>query len=199
MSSIYVRAFNPDDVYLINKWRNDPEIQKYTGGIDRKVSIELDKEWLRQKMMNDYHEIYWAICANDGSEKMVGYTSLNSINYVNRVVEGGGIVIGDVEYRDGLCLFETMLIKLDYAFNTLNMNKYCAAALENHKISNPLLKALLFKEEGIFRQHVYKYGEYHDIIRYAILKEEYNENVNAGEYREPVMIRRFVRLAKAGG
>jgi len=199
MRSIIVRAFNPEDVYLINKWRNDQDLQKYTGGIFRKVSLEMEKEWLKQKMLNDYHEIYWAICVNDESQKLIGYTSFNNINYVNRVVEGGGIVIGDKDYRDGYCMFEAMLVKLDYAFNELNMNKYCGAALTSHRISNPMMEALNFKKEGVLRQHIYKHGTYHDVIRYAILRDEYYEYLAGNDYSIPVIIKRFVKLSKSYG
>lgn len=196
MASIFVRAFIPEDVVLINKWRNDPEIQHYTVGIARKVSLEMEKEWLHQKMMNNVYEIYWAICANDESQKMIGYASFNNINYVNRVIDGGGIVIGDKEYRDGICMIEAMLIKLEYAFGTLNMNRYCAAALNSHKISNPLMESLLFKREGVLRQHVYKHGEYHDINRYALLKSEYDEYIKSGEYTVSKIIKRFVSKSR---
>lgn len=196
MANIFVRAFIPEDVVLINKWRNDPKIQYYTVGISRKVSLEMEKEWLHQKMMNNIYDIYWAICANDESQKMIGYASFININYVNRVVDGGGIVIGDKKYRDGICIIEAMLIKLDFAFNTLNMNRYCAAALNSHKISNPLMESLLFKREGVLRQHVYKHGEYHDVISYALLKSEYDEYVQSGEYSVPKIIKRFVSKSR---
>lgn len=199
MSSIVIRAFNPDDVYMINKWRNDSIIQFYTAGLSKKVSIEMEKEWLRSKMLNNTSEIYWAICANDESQRLIGYTSFNNINYVNRVVEGGGIVIGDKDYRDGFIMFEAMLIKLDYAFNTLNMNKYCGAALTGHRISNPMMEALLFINEGVFRQHIYKHGIYHDVNRYAILRDEYYEYLSSNQYSLSAIIKRFVRFSKSKG
>lgn len=196
MTSIFVRAFNSDDVYLINKWRNDQDLQKSTGGVYRKVSLELDREWLKQKMLNDYHEIYWAICVNDETKKMIGYASFNGINYINRVVHGGGILIGDKDYRDGFCAFETLLIMLDYAFNELNMNRFTGSALASHRISNHMMEALLFKKEGVFRQHVYKHGKYHDQNYYAILRDEYYEYINSGEYILSLIIKRFVNMSK---
>ncbi len=40
---VYLRAFEPDDYRLINKWRNDPEINKYLGGNTFLVSSEREK------------------------------------------------------------------------------------------------------------------------------------------------------------
>ena len=49
----------------------------------------MEKEWVRQKMMSNTKEIYLAVCLNDDSRRMVGYTSVNDIDYVNRSARGG--------------------------------------------------------------------------------------------------------------
>ncbi len=196
MASIFVRAFEPEDVPLINKWRNDPEIQEMTGGIIRKVSSEMEKEWVHQKMMNNYSEVYWAICLNDQSKKMIGYTSLNNINYINRTSEGGGIVIGEKEYRDGFIIFETTLIKLDYVFNTLNINRHSGKCLEDHRVSSSFMMALNYHYEGCFREAVYKNGKYHNLLHYSILRHEYYRYLENGDYEMSKIIKRFRKLAQ---
>lgn len=196
MYSIFVRAFEPEDVPLINKWRNDPEIQKLTGGIVRKVSSEMEKEWVRDKMMNNYRDIYWAICLNDETKRMIGYTSLNNINYIFRAVEGGGIVVGEKDCRDGFILFEASLIKLDYAFNTLNLNRYTGKCLEDHKTSSFFMQALNYQLEGRLRHAVYKNGKYHDLLCYSILRDEYLNYIKSGEFEMPKIIQRFRKISK---
>jgi|LSQX01.1.fsa_nt_gb RimJ/RimL family protein N-acetyltransferase len=191
MASIFVRAFEPDDYKLINKWRNDTEIQKFTGGTFRYVSTEMEKQWVQQKIMNNYNEIYWAICLNDETKKMVGYTSFNNIDYIHRTIEGGGIVIGDKEANDGIILFEVMLIKLDYAFNTLNMNRITGKSLNSHPISPKFMEALKYKYEGTLRQSIFKNGKYNDQLLYSLLRDEYYQNLNAGDYEIREIIKRF--------
>lgn len=41
-------------------------------------------------MMDNRKDIYLAICLNDDSRKMVGYVSVNNIDYLNRTAVGGG-------------------------------------------------------------------------------------------------------------
>lgn len=193
-SSIFVRAFEPEDLKTIYEWRNNPIIQRMTGGTFRYVSSEMEKQWIQQKMMNNYNEIYWAICLNDESKKMVGYTSLNNIDYIHRTVDGGGIVIGDKDANDGIILFEVMLLRLDYVFNTLNLNRFTGMALSEHPISLKLLQALKYKQEGTFRQSIFKNGIYNDQHLYSILREEYYEYLNSGDYEMRNIIKRFRKV-----
>jgi RimJ/RimL family protein N-acetyltransferase len=70
--SIFLRAFESGDYLLINKWRNDPDVQRMTGGLIKFVSSEMEKEWVHNKMLNNSKDIYLAICLNDESQKMIG-------------------------------------------------------------------------------------------------------------------------------
>ena len=87
-NSIFLRGFEIEDALLINKWRNDFEIQKLVSTSFKYVSLEIEKEWVKSKMMDNRKDIYLAICLNDDSRKMVGYVSVNNIDYLNRTAVG---------------------------------------------------------------------------------------------------------------
>ncbi len=194
--SIYLRAFEEGDHILINQWRNDPEIQHLTAGPIRYVSSEMEREWVRQKMMNNTKEMYFAICLNDESHRMIGYTSLNNIDYVNRKVCGGGMVIGDKEHNNGIAVIERGLIIYDYVFNQLNMNRFYASCLTEQKVTIAIMKALLWTEEGCERQSVYKNGKYYDLLRFSLLRDEYYAHLQAGEYELMSIVKRIKKLRK---
>lgn len=191
MSSIFLRAFEPDDYLLINKWRNDPEIQKLTGGTFRYVSSEREKEWVREKMMNNTTDIYLAICLNDESQEMVGYTSINNIDYIHRSACGGGVVIGKKEYRDGIIFLENTLLLFSYVFDILNLNRFYGNCLEKHKTTICLDKSLKLQLEGVERQAVYKKGMYHNRVILSILRDEYYQYLNNGDFEMNAIIKRF--------
>lgn len=194
--SIYLRAFEHDDYILINKWRNDSELQKLTTGQIRYVSSEMEKAWVQQKMMSNTNEIYWAICANDGTDKMIGYTSINNINYINKSFLGGGVVIGDSDYRDGQAAVESFYMRLDYAFNELNMHRYYSWYLPNHIFSKSLQESMFCSVEGIEREAVFKMGKYYDLVHSSLLRREFLEHQNNGDYAIPLTLRRLVKAIK---
>lgn len=191
MASIFYRAFEENDYILINKWRNDPELQLLTGGNFRYVSLDIEKNWVKEKSLNNRTEIYLAICLNDDSKKMIGYLSFNKIDYLNRTAEGGGIIIGDKEFRDGTIWIEVYQFLMSYAFDVLNLNRFYGVCLNEHKLTMTIMPILFWKLEGICKQVVYKRGKYHDIAIWALLKEEYYHHNMQGDFDIKAILKRI--------
>lgn len=154
--SIYLRPFAEDDYLLINKWRNDHELQRMTGGLIKYVSLEMEREWVHQKMMDNVRDLYLAICLNDGSHRMIGYISLNNIDHLNKTADAGGTVIGEKDCQDGFSMFEALKLLLDYAFLQLNMNRITASCLPDHFLAPYSLGAFGFEKEGRMHECIYK-------------------------------------------
>ena len=196
LDKILFRAFEPEDYLLINRWRNDPEIQKMTVGTFRYVSSEMEKTWLQNKMMNNTKEIYLAICLKENPKKMIGYTSINDIDYINRSAHGGGIVIGETEFRDGVIRHEVGIKIRAYVFDTLNMHRFSGACLAEHITSRITIEANGFVLEGRKRKAVYKNGEYHDLLLFSLLREEYYTLLVQGAYMMKNYVHRVKELKK---
>jgi len=191
--SVYLRAFEPDDYLLINKWRNDMEMQKLTCGPIRFVSTEMEKAWVHGKMMNNQTDIYLAICVNNDAGKMIGYTSLNHIDYINRSICGGGIVIGDNDYRDGQALVEVHYMVLDYAFGELNMHRFYAKCLDTHVLSISYMEAFYYEREGVARDSIYKCGSFHNTILWSMLRDEFFKHKKNGDFSVSVLLKRMIQ------
>ena len=189
--SVYLRAFEPDDYKLISVWRNDPNMQDLTSGTYRHISSLREKDWVLNKINDNVNDIYWAICVNDETKKMIGYTSVNNIDFVHRKADHGGIIIGDVDYRDGFSLIDTIILTLDYVFMELNINRIEALCLSKHKTSIKMLKMMGYSLEGLKRQSKYKHGEYNDQYVYSILKSEYKKLSQEGNYSKNKIIKRL--------
>ncbi|CCY36129.1 uncharacterized protein BN796_00365 [Alistipes sp. CAG:831] len=195
--SIFLRPFKAEDYLLINRWRSDPDIQKMTGGPIRYVSLEIEREWVLSKMRDNTSNIYWAICLNDESERMVGYISLNQIDHLNKSADAGGTVIGDRDARDGYIIFEAMYLVLDYAFNQLNLNRITASCLPEHYMAPHSLYAFGFKKEGTAESALYKNGSYHNVDHYALLRSTYDELCGAGQYTIGELVKRCIKHIKS--
>lgn len=193
--TIYLRLFEPEDYERTYVWRNDFAMQKLTCGPIRFVSKEIEKKWVFEKSTTNCKDIYIAICAND-NDIMIGYMSINEIDYINRSCVGGGIVIGDKDYRDGTAYLEAEIMEFDYVFNQLNMNRYTGECLIDHVLSRANLLALGFKEEGRKRQAVYKNGKYNDVVFYALLRDDYYKYNQDGLYDIRNLIKQSARYIK---
>lgn len=191
--SVYLRPFFISDTDKINKWRNDEGIQRLTCGRFRLVSKEIERNWVQSKISNNTTEEYFAICLNDGSDEMIGYFSIREIDIFNRKCNFAGIVI-DPEYRDGIYMIDTHLIALEYAFLHLGMNRVWGSCLETHKESRIMAEIFGFELEGVEKQSIYKYHEYHNVCRYSILYSDYTINRENGEYSLSKIAKRAKKL-----
>jgi ribosomal-protein-alanine N-acetyltransferase len=172
---VYLRAFEIEDSILINKWRNDAEIQFLLGGNKYFVSLEREKKWVEEKIFNNNQEIYWAICLDNNTE-MIGYISLNKIDLLNRNAFWGGIVIGDKKNRQLQKSIQAVYLMLEHGFSQLGLHKIYGQWLECNEVSLLLGDFFKFQIEGILRDHIYKNNKFNNMIIKSLLKSEFEEN-----------------------
>lgn len=196
--NIKFRAFREEDCALLNKWRNDEDIQKLVGRYFRYVSLEMEREWVKKVMLDNTVNIYLAICLNDESEQMIGYTSINEINYHDRTAILGGLVFGEKEKRDSDILIDYYLMIFDYAFNQLNLNRLYGNCLESHKSTIRMACMMGQVVEGVSRQAIFKNGAYQNLINLSILKEDYQKLMDSGGYEFKKIIKRLTKIKKEG-
>ena len=181
-STVFFRAFEEEDIDAIYQWKNDDELHKMTVGLNRKICKDDVAKWVKSKMPHNPYEVYWAICANDETKKIIGYAQLTEIHYINSSADFSGIVIGDRDYKDGLAWLEAYLFIMEYVFERLGLNRLYGSSILGHKDSNGIGGFLYWQKEGILRQAVFKNGRYYDLLLGSILKEEYFAHKNNGDY-----------------
>lgn len=193
--TVFFRAFEEDDIDAVYRWKNDDELNKMTVGLNRKMCRDDVAKWVRSKMPHNPYEVYWAICANDESKKIVGYVQLTDIHFINSSANFSGIVIGDKDYQDGFAWLETYLFVMEYAFERLGLNRLYGSSIIGHKDSNNIGELLLWTKEGVMRQAVFKNGVFYDVRMASILKNEYFTSKQEGLYEMKSILSRL-RKAK---
>ena len=193
--TVYFRAFEPEDIIEVHKWKNSDELNELTVGLNKKTTKEDDLRWLNG--IKDHHPYYayWAICSME-TDLLIGYASLTNIHYINSSAETGAIMIAAPEYNDGIAWIESVLFIFEYAFDKLNLNRVYGQSLVGHKISNLVESLMFMKQEGVLRQAVYKNGKYYDVSYAGILRSEYFAHKAAGDYELMAIIRRLKKLRK---
>jgi ribosomal-protein-alanine N-acetyltransferase len=61
----------------------------------------------------------------------------------------------------------------EYAFSELGLHRLTASAFETNEASKRVLKRIGFVKEGVSRQAAYVDGDWCDLIRYGLLREEW--------------------------
>ena len=195
MKTVYFRAFEENDARLIHQWKNDDILNKMTVGLNKKTCYEEDLDWVKSHMYHHPYSAYWAICSIE-TNQMIGYACLTNIHYINSSAETGAVVIGAPEFRDGFAWIESVLYMFEYAFEKLGLNRLYGVSLMGHKMSNIIGDLMFMQTEGIHRQAAFKNGQFYDLQYNGILKKEYFEHKNLGDYEIRAIIRRLKNIRK---
>jgi RimJ/RimL family protein N-acetyltransferase len=158
---IILRPIRTEDWEHTVKWRNDMFIKSSTMSHPYPVTNELEKEWYEQNTRNKSNSFFPFTVVSKESGKVLGYFSLNSINWISRngFVSGA---IGETENMGKGLGREAVELLLRYAFDFLNLGKICAYVRTDH----PAMKTWLETgavQEGVLKNHFFADGKYYDV------------------------------------
>jgi len=128
--AIYLRPLEPEDAKMSYKWRNDPEVWKYTGAKpDRHITYHIEKEWL-EGVLKRRSERRFAICLKR-TDRYIGNIQLLGIQRKNAHFH---LFIGNKRYWGKGIAKEASSLILRHAFTELDLRKI---TLEVHKDNLP--------------------------------------------------------------
>jgi RimJ/RimL family protein N-acetyltransferase len=166
---VSLRPFEETDIENTVKWLNDIEFGIL---IDRilPTTIHQRKEWF-YSISKDKTAITFAI---DLNENTVHIGNCGLINIDCRSRRGQiWIYLSDQYIGQGLGK-EAITLLLKYAFHYLNLNRVYLYVVSTNLRATKFYERCGFKNEGIFRQHVFLNNQYVDAIWFGILKEDFD-------------------------
>mgnify|MGYP001173869309 CR=1 FL=1 len=174
---LYLRGIEKEDLLgTMFQWPNDPEITHYMvmGAVPNAGSIycswnSLEEEY--EKLRKSETDIVFAIVDKE-SDTMIGVIGLYDLSWIPRRAELR-IVIGETDFWGKGYGTEATKLVVEYAFEKLNLNKVYLGVNAEHKRAIKVYRTAGFIEEGILRKEQYRNGNYYDVVRLSILREEY--------------------------
>jgi UDP-4-amino-4,6-dideoxy-N-acetyl-beta-L-altrosamine N-acetyltransferase len=164
---ISFRELMAADKEMIRSWRNMPEIAKYMYTDHVITSAEHDA-WF-QRVSKDPTCKYWIIVCD---EEDVGLVNLYGIDSRNQRCYWAFYIISPNVRGKGVGTFAEYFV-LKHVFDELKLNKLCCEVLDFNQGVVRMHKSFGFVEEGLFRRHILKGGQAHDIVCLGMLREEW--------------------------
>lgn len=194
--TVLFREFEERDIDFIYRCKNDDKLNEMIVGQYHPFTYEEAEKWVRGCMGE--HETYkfWAVCTNNDEKRIVGWTSLSKIDKDNKSAFFYSIVIGDPKYRKGFAWIEIQQFVIDYAFRQLDLNRLEYSCLSEHHSSMSIGPVMFFQQEGLFRQAVYKNNRYYDVAYFGLLKDEYQQHYENGDYEFMSILERYANYNK---
>ncbi|MDP2894167.1 MAG: GNAT family protein [Sulfurimonas sp.] len=173
--NIYLRGLTLEDCdgdYPL--WLNDETTCQYSEHHVFPYSRENAQEYISNLSLQK-DKVMLAI-VDKKSDKHIGNIAIFAISHLHRSAEFS-IMIGNKDFQGKGYSKEASLMMLNHGFNTMNLHRIYSGTMQNNEPMKHLSLALGMKQEGVFRDEVYKNGKYHDTIRFSILKEEFNADI----------------------
>lgn len=170
---IYLRSLNLQDCterYV--EWLNDPEINRYLETRWYEQNLSSVSDFINSQMENN-HSYLFAIIKNDTNQH-IGNIKIGPVNPYHHHADISYFIGEKALWGKGIAT-EAVKLVCDFGFNKLNLHRIEAGAYSSAISSWKLLEKLGFKREGVFRNQVISEGEYIDVFRYGILKEEFSK------------------------
>ena len=194
--TVLFRDFEERDIDFIHKCKNDEKMNSMIVGHFKPFSREDAENWVHGCMGEHDTYKFWAIATNDEEKKIVGWVSISSIDFINKKACFHGIFIGDDNYHDGFAWIESYLFVYNYCFEILKLNRVYGESIVGHKNSNNIAQILYASREGYKRQDVFRNGKFYDVAFGSMLRDEYLEHKENGDYEMRAIIKRISYLRK---
>ena len=157
-----------EDICQVMEWRMLPEVTKYMY-TDPKLTKESQLKWYKNISKSDKVK-YWVI---EFQNYKIGVVNLYNIDRHNKRCFWA-YYIADNSYR-GKGIGRNLECNIyDYVFYILKFNKLCCEVLEENDKVVKIHQKFGSKIEGVFRHHIFKNNKFQNIVRMAILREEWD-------------------------
>jgi UDP-4-amino-4,6-dideoxy-N-acetyl-beta-L-altrosamine N-acetyltransferase len=145
----------------------DDEVTKY---MYTNPKLDMGKQLLwYEKIKSSSTEKYWLIIIDDTP---IGVLSIMDIDETNKRCSWA-YYIGDTSFR-GRGIARTLECNIyDYVFDFLGMNKLCCEVFTFNEKVISIHEKFGSEIEGTLRQHIFKNGDFHDIVKMAITREKW--------------------------
>lgn len=170
---VLLRPVKRSDISCFLKWFNDPEVAQYLAWYLPMTEMSEEKFIEELGTTRAKSDAPFVIEVVEGtSAKAIGICGLHQIDAKDRSA-AFGIVIGEKDCWSKGYGAEAARLLIDYGFQQLNLHRISSTALAFNERSITLHKKLGFREEGRLRQTMFKNGEYHDLLQFGILRQEW--------------------------
>lgn len=166
-----LRGFTMEDAPTVQKHCADPEVARTTLSLPHPYEDGMAEEWIatHQPAFDAGTNISLAMEHRE-KEAIVGQIDLRP-DRGHQHAEIGYLVYRCF-WNDGYAT-EAARALVDYGFSVLGLHRIFAHHFEGNPASGRVLEKCGMKREGVQRKHIFKWGEFRDLIHYGILREDW--------------------------
>lgn len=157
-----------DDAAMILEWRTRPDVTRHMFTDIENPSVERQRDWIAAMNVRDDVR-HFVIEVEEG--RPIGWLGFTEIDRGNLRCSSG-LYIGDAVDRKKYSGLLGPFI-FDYCFHVLGMSKLVNQFMGGNKRLIKIQTLLGFREVGVFRHHILKHEEWHDVFVLELHRADY--------------------------
>lgn len=176
---VTLRAIERDDLQLLHKWSNDPEINYMLGGWHFPSSQQDQEKWFLSLSLNSLNQRFAIDTDEDG---LIGMINLVNINWKDRRAFTG-MLLGDKNIRGKGFGKDAVMTMNRYAFDELGLNRLDSTIISYNESSLFVyLERCGWKKEGVKKNAYFRKNQWWDEIIVGITKVDYDLFIKENNY-----------------
>lgn len=170
---VHLRLLEERDLTFLRDLANDPGVRENVVGWDWPLSDAGQTAWFLRNS-SDSSTKRFIIESDSGSS--IGLTGFWNIDWRNRTAEVAIKLGGNSKVRGHGYGVSAIKAIMDFGFNDAEFNRLYASILATNQRSIATFVAKCgWVEEGRLRQHIWRKGEYVDLVQIGIMRAEFVE------------------------
>jgi len=161
---VELRTIEEEDLAFVRDGVNDPDVWPTLGSF-QPYNMKQEEEWLERISEDD--DVHLLVC-DDGDPVGVVGLGVDAVTGLGEL----GYWISSTEWGNGYATAAVRLVSA-YAFDHCRLHKVAADVYDHNPASARVLEKVGFEREGTHRQEAYVDGAYRDVLRYGLLKDEF--------------------------
>jgi len=176
---VLLRAIEEDDLALLQKWANEPEICYLLAGWHFPTSAKDQLEWFKRLSVSSNHQRFAIETPDMG---LIGTANLVDINWKDRNAFHG-IMLGDKDIRGKGYGTDTIMAVMRYAFEELGLQRLDGSMIEYNQASlGVYIKKCGWVEEGRQRQWYFRKDKWWDKVVVGVTRGDYDALIKKTGY-----------------
>lgn len=190
-----LRPIEPGDLPLLTKLANDPPVRQLVVGWDWPVPAFRQESWLQESAKST--STCRLAVVDLASAAPIGMTGLWDIDWHNRSALSAVKLDAAVSPRGAGT--DTVMLVNAWAFYEVGLRRLWGAILPFNAASlNLYVRKCGWSIEGVEREAIFRDGEFHDLIKVALLESVFRKHPQQEEYRRYVCPREEAATSAGG-
>jgi RimJ/RimL family protein N-acetyltransferase len=171
-----LRAMTKEDLKLLHKWLNDPEVMQWWDGRDHPATFDRVEARFRRSVEGSDRESERFIVEveQDGAKRAIGMLQYTRPQPRVRNTQID-ILIGEPEFRDAGYGTDALRAVIKDLFETQKVHRVWHTMQAGNARAHKAAEKFGFVKEGVLREHDQVEGKYVDVVVYGMLASDWKQ------------------------